>query len=105
MITQKFNCLIPIEVIPYITEFNKVLRFGYNRLIKDKSLSKAEQNIKEVMNNIDLMDSSFVKMAVNKAKSLITKEEIVVFGGKKNFTKRSANKISKGPVILGLYTF
>lgn len=95
MITRKFYTDIPLETLPYIRQFNSVLRTGYNRLCENMSLSDAETYIKENMQNVDLMDASFIKLAVNKAKSLVTKEKIVVFGGYKNLQKRAKNKITK----------
>ena len=54
------------------------------------------------MNNIDLLDASFIKQAVKKAKNIYSSRkeddgtcEKVVFGGKNLFKKRKENKISK----------
>ena len=95
MITRKYITDIPDEVLPYIDQFSVALRVGYNRLREGKSLSASEQYIKTQIENIDLLDSSLIKMAVNKAKNLISKDRVVVFGGYKNLQKRAKNKITK----------
>jgi hypothetical protein len=95
MITQKFRANIPPEIIPYITQFSCATRVGYNRLKEGMSLSEAESYIKTNHNNIPLIDASLIKLAVNKSKSLVTKEKTVVFGGYKNLDNRAKNKITK----------
>ena len=69
----------------YFRQFNNVVRFAHNRWIEGKMVTEIERDCKS-MKNIDLLDASFVKMAVNSAKSLKTKEK-VVFGSRFLFNK------------------
>ena len=77
-----------------LNKFNNVVRFAYNRRIKDNinKLSDLENTVKSNMNNIDEMDSSWIKCAVKKATELQTDNKLY-FGGKFNFFKRKYNKI------------
>lgn len=85
-----------IDIDDYVREFNNVIRFSYNRFQEDTklSLSDVETLVKSRMNNIKFLDSSLIKVAVNKAKGKGNKEG-VVFGGYGNFIKRCRNLISK----------
>lgn len=53
-------------------KYNNVIRYSYNRRIKDKisKLSELEQNVKQHMNNIDCLDASLIKAAVKKSTEL-----------------------------------
>jgi len=85
-----------IDIDDYVREFNNVIRFSYNRFQEDTklSLSDVEKLVKSRMNNIKFLDSSLIKVAVNKAKGLIKKDK-VIFGGKGNFIKRIKGLITK----------
>ena len=93
MISYKLACShsIPDD---YFRQFNNVVRFAHNRWIEEKSVTEIEKACK-LLKNIDLLDASFVKMAVNSAKSLKTKEK-VIFGSRKLFYtlkyKKTENK-------------
>jgi len=77
-----------------LNKFNNVVRFSYNRRIKDNinKLSDLENIVKSNMNNIDELDSSWIKCAVKKSTELQTDRKLY-FGGKTNFFKRKYNKI------------
>jgi len=96
MITYKFKIMNKIDIDDYVREFNNVIRFSYNRFQEDTklSLSDVEKLVKSRMNNIKFLDSSLIKVAVNKAKGLIKKDK-VIFGGKGNFIKRIKGLITK----------
>lgn len=95
MITYKFKIQNHINIDDYIRQFNNVIRFAYNRFQENKrlSLSDVEKIVKSKMNNIEILDASLIKVAVNKAKSI--KKENIIFGGKHNFFRRIKNLITK----------
>lgn len=89
------------EKIKYYQEkYSSLLRFSYNRLKENNSLSQKELNdIQKTMNNQPL-DTYFRNYAQYEARAMIKadKESNVksrIFGGKQNFIKRAQNKISK----------
>ncbi|MFA5484918.1 MAG: hypothetical protein WC260_01555 [Candidatus Pacearchaeota archaeon] len=96
MVTYKFKIQNDIDIGDYVREFNNVIRFSYNRFIDDKtlSLSDVEKLVKSKMNNINFLDASLIKVAVNKAKGK-SNDKGIVFGGYGNFIKRCRNLISK----------
>ena len=76
-----------------INQFSSVVRFAYNRRIKD-NLSKhsdVEKVVKSSMNNIDELDASWIKSAVKKAFDLQIETKLY-FGGKSNFFKSKFHK-------------
>jgi len=86
MITIKKRHYIEDEYfIKILKQYNSVVRFSYNRRIKDKieKLSELEQLIKSSMKNIDLLDASWIKCAVKKSVELQTDTKLY-FGGKKD---------------------
>ena len=94
MITIKKKHNINNEIlIELIKQFNNVVRFSYNRRVKDNisSLSDMEKIVKSSMNNIHL-DASWIKCAVKKSFELQTEKKLY-FGGKSNFFKRKYKKI------------
>ena len=97
MITlKKQHNITDCQLLISINKFNNVVRFAYNRRIKDKitSLSKLEKIVKLNMLNINELDASWVKCAVKKSFELQTDKKLY-FGGKSNFFKRKFNKIDK----------
>lgn len=78
----------------FIEQYSNVVRYSYNRIIKDGILkaSELEKKVKTSMNNIELLDASWIKAAVKKSLEL-HREEKVYFGGKKQFFDRKYNKI------------
>ena len=80
--------------IDFTNQFNSVVRFAYNRRVKDgiTKLSELEKIVKTKMENIDLLDASWIKCAVKKSTELQTDSKLY-FGGKKNFFKRKYKKI------------
>lgn len=83
-------------LVELINKFNNVVRFSYNRRVKDNisKLSDLESIVKSKMNNIDILDASWIKCAVKKSTELQTEKKLY-FGGKSNFFKRKFNKIDK----------
>ena len=79
-------------------QFNSCLRFTYNRLCDNKSLTTKELTaLQKNLNNIELVKSHLKNSAIHKAKEIIATgaEKSVIFGGKNNFIKRCLNKISR----------
>lgn len=95
MIAYKFNIQNDIDISNYIREYNNVIRFAYNRFQENKkyTLSDVERLVKSTMNNLNYIDASIIKIAVNKAKSL--KKDNIIFGGKNLFFRRMKNLVSK----------
>jgi hypothetical protein len=82
--------------IDLINKFNTVIRYSYNRRVKDNinNLSDLEKIVKTKMNNIDCLDASWIKCAVKKASELQTDDKLY-FGGKSKFFKRKFKRIEK----------
>lgn len=94
MITiKKQHNLDSPEIFKLLNSFNNVVRFSYNRRVKDgvNKLSDLEKLAKS-MNNIDELDASWIKCAVKKSTELQTNKKLY-FGGKSAFFKRKFNKI------------
>lgn len=77
-----------------IDKYNNVIRYSYNRRLKDgiTKLSELEKFVKSNMNNIGCLDASWIKCAV-KTSSELNIDNKLYFGGKKNFFKRKFKKI------------
>lgn len=82
MITIKLP-IDEIDITTYQKQYNNIVRFAYNRYQENKTQSQIEKQVKTTMNNIELMDASLIKSAVDNAKNL--KQEKVIFGGKNNW--------------------
>lgn len=93
VIAYKFNLDYELGIEQWISEYNCVFRFGFNRLKEGMNRTEAVRTVKATMKNINLMDASLISMAVGKA--LQVKDVNPVFGGKKNFVKRIQHKITK----------
>ena len=94
MITIKLPVLNIIDITNYLLQYNNIIRFSYNRRKENLTQSQIEKLIKSTMNNIDLMDSSFIKAATDNSKNLNV-EDNVIFGGKNNWAKYNKNLITK----------
>lgn len=102
-IKKKHNLSDPF-FLKLLNTFNNVIRYSYNRRVKDNitSLSELEQYVKLNMNNIDCLDASWIKTAVKKSFELKTEHDDkedkskfkLYFGGKSNFFKRKYHKIN-----------
>ena len=84
MLTIKLPLIKEIDITDYQKQYTNIVHYAYNRYQEGLKLSQIEKLVKANMNNIDLMDASFIKSACDKAKSL-SKKEKVIFGGKKNW--------------------
>lgn len=93
MITIKLPIITQIDISKYQKQFNNIARFAYNRFQEGKTQSQIEKLVKSTMNNIDLMDSSFIKSAVDSVKQM--KNQKVIFGGKKNWNDYNNNLKTK----------
>lgn len=95
-IVKKHNLNLKTDYLfnQLLKQFNNVVRFGYNRIIKDKITkpSELEQRVKLTMKNIDGLDASWIKEAVKISTELHTDKKLY-FGSKKLFFKRKYNKI------------
>lgn len=94
MITIKLPILNIIDITNYLLQYNNIIRFSYNRRKENLTQSEIEKLVKSKMNNIDLMDASFIKAATDNSRNLNT-EDNVVFGGKNNWTRYNKGLITK----------
>ena len=92
MITIKLP-ILKIDITDYLNQYNNIVRFAYNRFQEGLIASEIERSVKSTMNNIDLMDASLIKSAVDNARCL--KKEKIIFGGKKNWKRYNQGLISK----------
>lgn len=90
MISYKLACSHSIPE-DYFKQFNNVVRFAHNRWIRDLSASKIEKIVKNEMNGINLLDVSLQRNAIDKAKSLRTKDNLI-FGSRKIFERLKYKK-------------
>lgn len=96
MITIKLKLTKEIDIKSYQKQFTSIRNYAFNRLVEGKSPNQTENLVKTELNNIDLMDVSFQKEAVNEARTFIRKDQkTVVFGGKKNREDYLNKKITK----------
>lgn len=84
-----------VRIKEFIVNYNSVLRFTYNRILKNNLKSTKEITVSQkTMNNI-FIDSHFLNSAQFEAKNLISqKRDKIIFGGKKLFIERLKNKIT-----------
>jgi hypothetical protein len=96
MITLKLKLTQPINIEKYQKQFTNIRNFAFNRFIEGMSQNQIEQEVKNKLNNIELMDVSLQKEAVNDARTLIKKDQkTVIFGSKKNWQNYNNKVISK----------
>jgi len=91
-IKKKHNINDP-KFLELLKKFNNVVRYAYNRRVKDgiSKLSELEQHVKLNMMNIECLDASWIKNAVKKSTELHTDKKLY-FGGKSNFFKKKFGK-------------
>ena len=99
-----YSCENLNEILPYIKQYNSVLKFTYNRRrdnhdldLSAKEFDKFIRKLQNQMNNVELIGSHLKNSANIDAKGLIEKHGLdpIVFGGKNLFLQRCASKISK----------
>lgn len=92
------------EILPYIEQYNSVLRFTYNRRIDNHALAISENDFDKLirrfqhqMNNVELIGCHLMNSANIEAKGLIKKHGIdpIIFGTRNLFLQRCKDKISK----------
>lgn len=96
MITFKLKLIQSVNIEKYQKQFTNIRNFAFNRFIEGLSQNQIEQQVKTKLNNIELMDVSLQKEAVNDAKTLIKQDQkTVIFGSKKNWENYNKKLISK----------
>jgi IS605 OrfB family transposase len=96
MITIKLDLIEKVDISEYQRQFTNIRNYAFNRLLEGCALNQIEQLVKTKLNNIDLMDVSFQKEAVNESRTFIREDQkIVVFGGKKNWRDYNKGLIAK----------
>lgn len=93
---------VNIEHIRHVQkDFNKVLRFTYNRLCENNKYSTKElTSLQSRLNNINLCKSHLKNSAIYKSREICILNNIkgsqkVIFGGRKNFIDRCQHKVSR----------
>jgi len=82
-------------ILKLMTNQNNVIRFMYNRIKDDPDITQKQMTrLVNSMNNITV-DSWFKQSAIYKVQELASKDETVIFGGKKLFIQRCQKKISR----------
>ena len=96
MKTLKLPYTTTTDLLPYIKQYNIIVRSAYNKLLKGFSEKEIYAYCK-TLNNVSLSNSQMIKYGISDAVEVhnIFKDKIVVFGGKNNFIKRCRNKITK----------
>lgn len=96
MITIKLNLIEKIDIVNYQKQFTSIRNYAFNRFLEGQTQNQIENLVKTKLNNIDLMDVSFQKEAVNEARTFIKDDQrTVVFGGKQNRNKYLKKEITK----------
>lgn len=96
MITIKLDLIEPINIEKYQKQFTSIRNYAFNRFLEGHQQNPIEQMVKTQLNNIDLMDVSFQKEAVNESRTFLREDQkTVVFGGKKNRRDYLEKKITK----------
>lgn len=104
MLPPLYNCVItikleltePVNIADYQKQFTSIRNFAFNRLIENSTPNQVEHLVKTKLKNINLMDASLQKEAVNEARTFIRdNQKTVVFGGKKNWCNYNKGLITK----------
>lgn len=105
MITVKIRYTVDDEGRKYIKQlqenFNKVLRFTYNRVVENPKYSTKELTFfQSVLNNVDGCKSHLKSSAINNSRCIyiankVSNPQEVIFGGRKNFIDRCQHKLSR----------
>ena len=96
MKTIKLPYTTTTDLLPYIKQYNIIVRSAYNKLLKG-CLKNEIYTYCKTLNNINLSNSQMIKYGISDAIDVYnrSKDKVVVFGGKNNFIKRCKNKITK----------
>lgn len=98
LVTWKIKYYCEQDFSNYIYDYNKVLRFTYNRLFENSELSTKEltESQKSMQNKPDSINSHLMNSAIFDARGLVERfNEPIIFGGKDNFIKRCQHKIDR----------
>ena len=96
MKTIKLPYTTTTDLLPYIKQYNIIVRSAYNKLLKGFSEKEIYAYCK-TLNNISTLNSQLLKYGIGDAIEIHNryKDKVIVFGGKNNFIKRCKNKITK----------
>lgn len=97
LITWKIKYSCEQDFSMYIEDYNKVLRFTYNRIFENPKLTtKQITELQKTMLNKPKLNSHLTNSIQFDAKALVNNSfEPIIFGGKSNFIKRCQHKIDK----------
>ena len=84
-------------IMMYMEHYSKCLRFMYNRICDDPSVSDKElRSLSKSINGISLLNAYQIQCSIMEARQLYDANgKGIIFGGKSNFIKRCQDKISK----------
>lgn len=91
-IKYKTDILNTELILKYIKQYTSCYHIAYNRYIENYKQKDIEAYLKK-MNNIDLMNSWFIKCAAYQIK-MLSKDKKIIFGGKNNYINRLKNNIT-----------
>ena len=98
LITLKIAYQCQYDLLPYIRQYNSLLRFTYNRLV-EQHLNDHDINVlQKCIKNCDLVNNSWFRGSAYydaKARIAASPDKPIVFGGKWLFLKRCQHEISK----------
>lgn len=98
LITFKIEYFCEDDFSQYVYDYNLVLRFTYNRLLENHSMSTKEitELQKSMKNKPETIGSHLMNSAVYDSRTLIeVNDKPIIFGGRNNFIKRCKHKIDK----------
>ncbi|MBO6271821.1 hypothetical protein J6O48_03465 [bacterium] len=91
-IKYKTDILNTELILKYMKQYTSCYHIAYNRYIENYKQKNIEAYLKK-MNNIDLMNSWFIKCAAYQIKTL-SNDKKIIFGGKNNYINRLKNNIT-----------
>ena len=103
LITWKIEFSCEFDLFDIINDYNKVLKFTYNRLLDNPELTTKEIfAIQKTMHKSNFIGSHLCNSAIYDAKAIVKHsddDKAIIFGGKNLFVKRCQHKITKESFI------
>ena len=102
LITLKIKYSCNNSILDVIRQYNSILKFTYNQLLKNPKLKTSEiTQLQKNLNNCNLIGSHLKNSAIYDAKSLVERsDKPIIFGGKHLFKQRCQHKISRDDFLL-----
>ena len=96
MTTLKLPYYTTENLTPMIKQYSNVVRYSYNRLMKNKSEKEVRLMCKS-LNNINFLNTWLIDCAIEDARTIKrqSKNNKIIFGGRRSFINLLKNKITK----------